>query len=131
MASAPEPPAGLATAGKALWRRILKRYDLDRYELEILTLACRQVDDVARLEQLIAKGLIVTGSKGQPRLSAAVTEVRQSRLAVARLLGQIAIPVGFDDDGPEERPVSSAASERGRRAARARWSGRGRKGDGG
>ena len=82
-----------------------------------LLLAARQLDDVARLEQLLdTDGLVTTGSAGQPRLSAVVTELRQARLAAARLLDALALPV--DDSGS-----STPAVKRARRAAESRWAG--------
>jgi hypothetical protein len=112
----PRAPAGLGTAGKALWRRLVDAYEFGPGELAILAVAARQADDVAALEALIAdEGLIVTGSQGQPRLSAAITEVRQGRLALGRLLGQLSLPDESD------RPLT-AASLQAKKAADARWS---------
>lgn len=90
-------------------------YAFDVAELAQLELACAQADDVAALEVLLASdGLVVPGSSGQPRLSAVVSELRQSRLALAKLLGAIALPSG------EDRP-RTAAQQRGSRAAHVRW----------
>lgn len=110
------PPADLGTAGKALWRRLASVYVFEPGELAILETACHQADDVAALEALIAEhGMIVSGSQGQPRLNAAVTEVRQGRLALGKLLGQLALPDEVD------RPRSST-SKAAQHAANARWS---------
>jgi len=115
---APKPrvPAGLGPAGKALWRRLVGVFELLDHEQALLEVACRQADDVATLEKIIADdGMIVTGSAGQPRLSAAVSEVRQGRLALAKLLGALALPDEAD------RPLTAASSQA-RKAADARWS---------
>ncbi len=112
---APAAPQGLQKAGAALWRGIVAVYELDPRELTVLGLACRQADDVARLEAAVAaEGVVVEGSKGQPRLSQVVGEVRQSRLALARLLGELALP------DAEDRPAT-ARSARAKRAADSRW----------
>jgi hypothetical protein len=80
----PKAPTGLATAGRALWRSLCSIYVFGPREAAILTLACRQADTVADLEALIAEGgLVISGSRGQPRLTSTVTELRQSRLALA------------------------------------------------
>ncbi len=113
----PSPPRALGAAGRDLWRRVLSSFEFDGHELPGLLLAARQLDDVARLEQLLdTDGLVTTGSAGQPRLSAVVTELRQARLAAARLLDALALPV--DDSGS-----STPAVKRARRAAESRWAG--------
>ncbi len=85
-------------------------------ELALLALAARQADDVAALEvALAAGGVIVAGSKGQARLNGVVTELRQGRIALAKLLGDLALP--GEDDGV----ARTAKSERAQRAANTRW----------
>lgn len=119
MTAAPKAPAKLGDAGGALWRALTSAYEFEPPELVVLAAACRQADDIAALEQCILDdGLVVTGSAGQPRLSAAVTEARQGRLALARLLGDLAIPTA--DGESVERPMT-AASKRAQKAADARW----------
>jgi len=82
----------------------------------VLEAACRQADDVARLRSPPREGELVTpGSKGQPRLAQAVTEVRQGRLAFARLLDGLRLPADVDDAGQNGKSV------RAQRAANARW----------
>ncbi len=111
------PPRDLGPAGRDLWRRVNRAFELDAHELPGLVLAARQLDDVARLEALLDRdGLIVTGSAGQPRLSSVVTELRQSRLAAARLLDALALPV-------DESGSATPAVKRARRAAESRWAG--------
>ena len=109
-------PQGLGKTGAALWQRMTDAYDFDTWEAVVLETACRQADDVARLERELTGGLIVKGSTGQPRLAQAVTEVRQGRLALAKLLDQLRIPA-------EEAEVpKTGKSARAQRAAEARWS---------
>ncbi len=105
----------LGVAGKSVWRALVADYDFDSRELAILERACRQLDDVAMLERLLARdGPIVEGSMGQPRLSPIVGELRLGRLAAAKLLGDLVLP---DEDA---KPMT-ARSERARRAANSRW----------
>ena len=115
----PKPPAGLMAAGKALWRSILddlpEAVEFDAREVALLAQAARQADDIAGLEEAIRRdGITVKGSTGQPRLNAALSELRQSRLALGRLLGALEFPT---EDGKPE----SASSQRARRAAHTRW----------
>lgn len=112
---APRVPAELQAAGKALWRRLTADFVLEPAEVVLLGLACRQADALSDVEAAVERdGVMVTGAAGQQRLNAAVTECRQARLALATLVGRIALPA--EDDRP-----MTAASERASRAARARW----------
>lgn len=109
-------PPNLATAGQQLWTRLVDLFDFDEHELAMLEVAAHQADDVAALEAIIAKdGYIVAGSNGQPRLSMAVAEARQGRLALGKLLGALALPDEVD------RPMT-AASRAAKHAADIRWS---------
>lgn len=115
----PGPPRALAAPGRRLWREILGdlRPDLefDKRELAILRAACQQEDLCSQLGATIeAEGLTVPGSSGQPRLHPAAIELRQGWANLARLLGALGIP------SEEGQPIT-AASQRARRAADARW----------
>ena len=108
-------PSGLGKSGAALWKKFASTYRFDERELEISTLAARQADDIAGLESaLAADGLMIAGASGQIRMNACITELRGSRIALARHLGQLDLP---DADGP---PVT-ARSAHARRAADSRW----------
>lgn len=124
-------PAGLGTAGRALWSRLTadpapgERIIFSAAELVTLEMAARSADLVADLEALLgADGLVVTGSKGQPKLSGAVAELRLQRAALARLVGQLAIPEDGEDEGmlPAQRKAQRAAQARWQRQARRRGS---------
>lgn len=115
-------PGGLGTAGAALWRKLTEssvpgeQIVFSTGELVTLELACRQADDIARLEKLLHDdGLTVTGSKGQVKLSSVPAELRLQRAALARLVGLLAIP---DEDEGEGR---SPAQRKAQRAADVRW----------
>ncbi len=115
---AQRPPKGLGPAGRDLWRKVQASFELDGHEVPGLLLACRQLADVARLEELLERdGLVSTGSSGQPRLSQVVAELRQSRLAASKLLDALGLPL--DDTGA----TASPAAKRARRAAESRWAG--------
>lgn len=108
------PPLG--EAGAALYGRLAGAYEFTATEEALLVAACRQADDITMLEATLAEeGPIVAGSKGQPRLSPVLAELRQGRLAFAKLLGALAVPDDFDD-----KPLT-ANSRRARAAANARW----------
>ena len=110
------PPKGLGAVGGDLYRKVCTTFELDDHELPGLLLACRQLDDVAKLEELLERdGLVATGSTGQPRLSQVVAELRQSRLAASKLLDAVGLPL--DEGGA----AASPATKRARRAAQSRW----------
>lgn len=111
----PGRPARLGPAGRALWGRLVSAYDFDARELAVVEAAARQADDVRALEDVLAAdGPMTVGAQGQPRLSQVVGEVRQSRLALARLLGELALPDG------DERPMTAKQLQM-QRTARVRW----------
>jgi hypothetical protein len=119
----PRPPTGLLAAGRAVWTAILDDLDdldgdweLDARELLVLAAAARQADTNAALERAIKKsGVMVAGSKGQPRMNQMVTELRQGRIALEKLLSSLALP--SDQSGG----AMTAAEKRGQAAANARW----------
>lgn len=85
-------------------------HEWDEREEALLALASAQAADIERLEaDIAANGVRVKGRSGEV-LNQAVGEVRQARVALARLLGQVDIPES-----------ESPASLHGRKAAEARW----------
>lgn len=87
-----------------------KDHEWDEREEALLALAAAQAEDIDRLEDdVAANGVRVKGRSGEV-LNQAFSEVRQARVALARLLGQVDIPESV-----------SPASLHGRKAAEARW----------
>lgn len=88
----PRPPAGLATRGRALWRSVNQRYELDALEAELLLEACRVAD---RCDQIAAelKGqpLLTSGSVGQPRVNPLLGALEQQQKLLDRLCGSLGI----------------------------------------
>ena len=114
----PPAPAKLAEAGAELWNQTVELFELLPGELSVLESTCRLADDEARLTAALGKaaGVLVKGSMGQKRVNPLFAEVRQTRLALARLLDSL----GLNDAATD----GSAKSHAGRRLARMRWSGR-------
>jgi hypothetical protein len=109
-----------------LWRSIarslLDGWELDEREEAILRLAARQADDLARLEKAISRdGAMALGSAGQPVVNPAITEARQARLAIGRLLGTLHLP-----DADQE--PKTLAARRNQAAAQTRWRNQEKKG---
>lgn len=116
--SAPRAPSGLGKRGRRYWRSILATYELSDSELELLTEACRTLDNLDTLDRAIAEaGPTVMGSAGQSVVNPAFTEARGQRTLLHRLIAALALP---DDEGDA---VPSGHSQRGKAANRARWRG--------
>ncbi len=97
-----------------MWRRIVGAYELREDELVLLEQAARVADTLALLEAgMRGAPLLVTGSMGQQREHPLLSEARQQRGQLARLLAQLKLP---DGDG------LSTTSTKARKAAQARWS---------
>lgn len=115
--TAPKRPAGLGKAGAALWKDLSGPFEFGADEVVILAAVCRQADDIASLEALLAEqGGTVIGSTGQPRLNPIYAELRQARLALGKLIEALHLP----DDG---EAVLTPAQKRARKAANVRWHG--------
>ena len=117
-------PDHLGDAGAALFESVVSGIpedcELDDREAALLDLAARQADDLALLEAVISEeGATSLGSQAQRVIHPAVSEARQARLAISRLLGALDLSEDESDSG-------TATSRQARRAARARWNGRGR-----
>lgn len=114
--SSPAYPHGLGPRGGAFWTQATTTYELSDSETELLLECCRLLDEVEALNDAIERdGLTVKGHAGQPRVHPAVTEVRQHRLSLGKLLAQLALP---DEDGGT---LLSPTQARAKRAASARW----------
>lgn len=108
-------PAGLAEAGAELWQRVVGEYELAPDELALLLQACRTVDELETMQAALAEGpLLVKGSTGQPRPSGLLAEVRAHRLALVKLLEQLALPEDGEEAGktPNQLRASKAAQTR-------------------
>jgi hypothetical protein len=115
------PPVGLGAAGKALWKSILadvgEGWRLDARERDFLARACRCADELGALEAVVDRdGATVAGSRGQLVTHPALSEARQVRLVLLRLLSSIELV----DPAAGERSATPAQA-RARRAANARW----------
>ncbi len=91
-AKAPRPPTGLRKSGRALWRAVMRDYELDEHETVVLREACRTADSLDGLQHLLnTEGLMGETSQG-PRVHPALVELRQQRVVFARLMTALQIP---------------------------------------
>lgn len=115
----PLTPKGMGARGRGFWRAAVAEFELSGPEVELLVEVCRLLDEVEALRAAVARdGMVVAGSTGQPRVHPALGEMRQHRLALGKLLAQLALP---DADGES---LPSPVQARGRRGAAARWGAR-------
>lgn len=99
--------------GKRFWRRIVGAYELREDELVLLEQAAKVPNTIALLDAgMKGASLLVSGSMGQQREHPLLSEARQQRGQLARLLAQLKSP---DEDG------LSSTSAKARKAAQARW----------
>lgn len=111
------PPGGLEAAGRQVWTSMMNAAIFDTAEAIVLETACKTADVIARLEGVVAlEGVLAAGSQGQQRVHPALAELRLSRAMLAGLLVKLA-------PSSESSGKPFNASEHGRAAARARWSG--------
>jgi hypothetical protein len=116
-------PRDLQKRGRAFWTVTEGTYELTESERELLLEVCRLMDECEALRQAVADdGTTVAGSNGQTRVHPAIGELRQHRLALGRLLSQLALP----DQDDETLPTPLQA--RGRQAAGKRWANHAKRG---
>jgi len=95
----PSVPKHLGKPGRALWRSVVAEYDLQPHQFVLLEAAGMARDRMmAAAEAIASDGLIVADRYGAAKASPAVAIERDSRLAVARCLRELALEV----DGPAE-----------------------------
>src|SRR4051812_23522988 len=112
-ASPPRPPSGLRASGRALWRAVLADFELAKHEEAVLREACRTADSLDDLQALLeAEGLTSETSQGR-RVHPALVELRQQRIALARLFAALNIPIGEDAGRTQHRGIRGVYGLRG------------------
>ena len=95
----PRPPTGLQLSGRTLWRAVLRDFELDEHEVVVLREACRTADSLDALQALLDEEGAMSSTSHGPRVHPALPELRQQRIALARLITALRIPAGVEDDG--------------------------------
>jgi hypothetical protein len=115
----PRAPEGLASAGRALWRKILAVYELSPPELALLAQACKTVDVLSRIDrELAGAGLVVKGSTGQQRAHPLLASRADQARTLEILIRGMALPMPGEAEGRRRSPAQQAAvMERWRREA--------------
>lgn len=98
MAKLPSAPRGAGPSGRRLWRSVVGDFELDEHEVALLVEAVRTVDQLDRLDAVVAEEGVM--ERGTGRAHPALVEARQQRLTLARLLATLRLPAGDVDDTP-------------------------------
>jgi hypothetical protein len=110
--------ATLGAAGERLRAAVAERYELAPHEQVLLDSACHLADVIADLEAVVARdGVSTVTATGTPKVHPCVSEARQCRIALSRLLVDLSLPV---DDADGEVKRESPGTLRARAAAKAR-----------
>lgn len=95
------PPKHLAAAGRRLWRAVGGEYEIAPHQVEVLRQAAEAADRCEEARLAIAEhGTTFVDRWGQPRARPEVAIEANSRLAVARLLRELALDPGESDARP-------------------------------
>jgi hypothetical protein len=98
-----ETPDGLKWSGRRLWEATVSDYELTVHETNLLLQACRTVDTLDLLQAHVdVDGPVLDGPTGL-RTHPGLVELRQQRIALARLLAALGLPTGVDDDKKTQR----------------------------
>lgn len=100
--TSPKPPRHLSRSSRALWRRLVADYALEResHMLEILRLGCEALDRAADARDAVARhGAVYLDRFGAPRPRPEVAIERDARLAALRAFRELML-----DDADEARP---------------------------
>jgi hypothetical protein len=90
-------------AVKSFWPATITKFELDDHDFVILREVCRTIDLLDSLQVLIERdGAVLKWGDGV-RANPAVSELRQHRLVLARLVTSLGIPPDPDHDRPALR----------------------------
>lgn len=90
----PQPPKHLQPATRRWWSSVVHDYDLDQHHVRLLSLASEAWDRCRQARLALAKhGITYVDRFGQPRARPEVAIERDSRVAFARLLRELALDV--------------------------------------
>lgn len=108
----PRAPEGAKKAGLKLWKAVLSRYELDEHEMTLLAQAVRIADTCEDLQAFIDRsGPMVSGSGG--RIRPALVELRQQRIAFARLMVALRVPIGDQEEDASRNSSTPRLQRRG------------------
>ncbi|MFZ3319530.1 MAG: P27 family phage terminase small subunit [Mycobacterium sp.] len=105
----PPAPKDLQVEGRKLWRDVLAEFELNATELALLRQLCLTVDELAAMKADLAEmGLVVMGSRNQPRVNPLIAVIASHRKLVDQLVVALGVPLPGESVG---RRRSSAAKQ--------------------
>ena len=112
---APAPPKDLQVEGRKLWRDVVAEFEPNAAELALLYQLCLTVDELAEMKAEMAEmGVVVAGSRGQPRVNPVLSAIAAHR----RLVDQLVVALGVPLEGEVVGRRRSAAAKQ---SADAKW----------
>ena len=88
------PPAHLKPATKTWWRSVVADYELEEHHLRLLTAAAEAWDRLTQAREALRRhGMVYADRFGSPKARPEVAIERDSRIAFARLLRELALNV--------------------------------------
>jgi phage terminase small subunit len=106
------PPAHLRPDTAAWWQAVAKDYALESHHLRILTLAAEAWDRGVEARESIAKhGTVYVDRFDQPRARPEVAIERDSRIAFARLVRELALDLDPPDEAGRPPRLGSMTSK--------------------
>jgi len=102
----PESPAHLRPSTAQWWQGVVTSYEIEPHVLPLLTLAAEAWDRCKQAREALAEhGLTMPGRYGQPIARPEVGIERDSRIAFARMLRELALDVEPPSESrPPRRP---------------------------
>ena len=93
-------PRGLKASGQRLWKSTVEVFELEEHELGMLREACRTADSIDGLQAAVDRDGVLNESPQGLRAHPALVELRQQRICFARLVAQLGLPTGEQQEAP-------------------------------
>lgn len=90
-------------AGTRLWESVTADLVLDAHESLLLTQLCRTADQLDELQAIVDRDGVLADSSQGVRAHPALQELRQQRVAFARLIAALGLPQGMKQAQAENR----------------------------
>ncbi len=102
----PQAPVFLGESGRVFWACVVGEFDLDSAALQLLAVACKQLDRIAEARAILAAQPVTYLDRfDQPREHPAVAIERNASVVFARLVRELALDVEPPADSrPPRRP---------------------------
>src|SRR5205809_1219299 len=114
--SLPKAPAHLSRRMKSYWREIVGEFLLAPHQIELLRRGCEAADRADEARRIVEReGLTVTDRYGQTKPHPAVNIERDARLAIARLIRELALSPEEPEEPHSRPPRAGTATTGGRR----------------